>query len=323
MKKSQRGRVTVVGSSNTDLVVNCAVLPRPGETVLGNDLLTFAGGKGANQAVAAARAGADVRFIGAFGDDAFGAARRADLEREGIDCSGCVTKKGVASGVALIGIGKGEGNARAENLIIVAGGANSRLTPADVRRGMPRDLGRSHSGRPDVVLCSLEVPIDAVIEAMTLAEQRGAGVVVILNPAPFPDAAGLKKLLRHAHYVTPNETEFEGIVGAKIGSPSAARKCARIARAHFLVTRGPRGVDAYIAGRYHGPYAAAPKVTAIDTVGAGDCFNGCLAAALTTENGECLNAVRFAVTAAALKVTRQGAQAGMPRLQEIRARLRK
>src|SRR5512141_1264128 len=119
------GRVIVVGSSNTDLVVHCARLPRPGETVLGQDLLTFAGGKGANQAVAAARSGARVRFIGAFGDDAFGRARRADLEREGIDCSGCATRKRLPSGVALIGIGAGQSQARAENLIIVAAGANA------------------------------------------------------------------------------------------------------------------------------------------------------------------------------------------------------
>ena len=311
----------MVGSSNTDLVVKCAVLPRPGETVLGSDLLTFAGGKGANQAVAAARAGANVCFIGAFGDDAFGAARRADLENEGVDCSGCVIKKGVPSGVALIGIGRGENNARAENLILVAGGANARLTPADVRRGMPRDLG-SRDGATDVVLCSLEVPIAAVLEAMTLAAARNA--VVILNPAPFPDAATLKKLLKHPHYLTPNETEFAGIVGSKVGSPAAAKRCAAIATARFLVTRGPRGVDAYIGGKYVSGYAAAPKVTAVDTVGAGDCFNGCLAAALSngSADGDGLAAVHFAVTAAALKVTRQGAQAGMPRLREIEALLR-
>ena len=311
----------VVGSSNTDLVVPCAVLPRPGETVLGQDLLTFAGGKGANQAVAAARAGAEVRFIGAFGDDAFGQARRADLEREGIDCSGCVTKKGVPSGVALIGIGRGEGGAKAENLIIVAAGANARLTPDDVRRGMPKDLGREVGIASDVVLCSLEIPIPAVLEAMKLAAARSANISVILNPAPFPSAAVMKKLLQaRPHFVTPNETEFEGIAGARVGTSKANLVCALYEDSNFLVTRGARGVDAYFDGDYQQGYAVPPKVKAIDTVGAGDCFNGCLAAGLALGRED---AIQFAVTAAALKVTRQGAQAGMPRLSEILKALRK
>ena len=313
--QSRKNRVIVIGSSNTDLVVHCESLPRPGETVLGQDMLTFAGGKGANQAVAAARAGADVRFIGAFGDDAFGQARRADLEREGIDCSGCVTKKGVPSGVALIGIGRGEGGAKAENLIIVAAGANARLTPEDVRRGLPKDLGREAGIASDVVLCSLEVPVAAVLEAMKLASQRSANLTVILNPAPFPSAAVMKTLLRgKPKYVTPNEGEFEALAGARVGTSAAAKACAAYTASNFLVTRGPAGVDAYLDGEYLPSYAVPPKVKAIDTVGAGDCFNGCLAAGLAAGRED---AIQFAVTAAALKVTRQGAQAGMPRLSEI------
>ncbi len=317
--QSRKNRVIVIGSSNTDLVVHCESLPRPGETVLGQDMLTFAGGKGANQAVAAARAGADVRFIGAFGDDAFGQARRADLEREGINCSGCVTKKGVPSGVALIGIGRGEGGAKAENLIIVAAGANARLTPEDVRRGLPKDLGREAGIASDVVLCSLEVPVAAVLEAMKLAAQRSANLTVILNPAPFPSAAVMKTLLRgKPKYVTPNEGEFEAL-GARVGTSSAAKACAAYTASNFLVTRGPAGVDAYLDGEYLPSYAVPPKVKAIDTVGAGDCFNGCLAAGLAAGRED---AIQFAVTAAALKVTRQGAQAGMPRLSEILKALR-
>jgi ribokinase len=330
------GRVIVVGSTNTDLVVRCARLPRPGETVLGGDLLTFAGGKGANQAVAAARAGAAVLFIGAFGADDFGAARRADLEREGVDCAGCVSLPGAPSGVALIALAEAHGKGRAENLILVAPGANARLSPRDLRRGMPRDL----CGR-DVVLCSLEVPL-ATVRAALMRAWRG-GARTILNPAPFP-AKGLPAVLvRHAHYLTPNETEFEGIVGAPVGSPAARKRCAALpgfsvngARCpRLVVTRGARGVDEYREGRYYPRAVAAPKVKPVDTVGAGDCFNGCLAAYIAMHvvwpaSGrhdprrqdagaaeEFGAALRFAVAAAALKVTKPGAQAGMPRQAEI------
>ncbi|MCZ7644557.1 MAG: PfkB family carbohydrate kinase [Planctomycetota bacterium] len=235
-------RVIVVGSSNTDLVVHCATLPAAGQTVLGGDLLTFAGGKGANQAVAAARAGAKVRFIGAFGDDAFGKARRADLEREGIDCSGCVTKKGVPSGVALIAIGAagaGRKRAKAENLIVVAPGANARLTPADVARGMSKDLGAG-----DVVLASLEIPVPALERAFALAARNGA--FTVLNPAPAAPRASLAKLLARSMALTPNETEFTALFGRIPITPAGARKLARNFHPHaalrsLIVTRGARG----------------------------------------------------------------------------------
>lgn len=219
-------RVFVVGSSNTDLVVPCSRLPGPGETVIGGDLVTFAGGKGANQAVAAARAGAAVRFVGCFGDDERGRARRAELEAEGIDCSGCTVAPGAPSGVALIGTG-----ARGENLILVSPGANSRLDPVAVRAGL-KDLHEE-----DVVLASLEVPMTAISTAFALAEDP----------------------------------------------------------------------------------ITAPTVKAVDTVGAGDCFNGCLAAFLSRRPYEVEDALQFAVVAASLQVTRPGAQAAMPTREEIEA----
>lgn len=383
----QRGRVIVVGSSNTDLVVHCDVLPSGGETVLGDSLQTFAGGKGANQAVAAARAGAKVLFVGAFGDDAFGKARRKDLEKEGVDCRGCVTKKGVPTGVALIAIGKGgkgRRKAKAENQIVVAPGANMRLTPADVKRGMPKDLGLE-----DVVLGSLEVPIPALEAAFEAA--RKAGATAILNPAPVQPKAKLIKLLNLASTVTPNEHEFEAMTGRKAGEANLSKKLAKMFRPHtncgrLIVTRGARGVTCISMGsagcassggngqgwgvvleaslksgtfrqslwaalsesggasakravaELHamqlGAQAAgvasceeleaegaveiaSPKVKAVDTVGAGDCFNGALAAELAREPGRYEPAMRFAVAAAALSVTRHGAQASMPRRSKI------
>ncbi|MCK6473649.1 MAG: PfkB family carbohydrate kinase [Planctomycetes bacterium] len=384
----QRGRVIVVGSSNTDLVVHCDCLPSGGETVLGKDMQTFAGGKGANQAVAAARAGARVLLVGAFGDDAFGKARRKDLEKEGIDCRGCLTKKGVPSGVALIAIGKGgKGSAKAENQIVVAPGANMRLTPADVKRGMPKDLSQG-----DVVLGSLEVPLAALEAAFAAANKAGA--TAILNPAPMQPKGKLKKLLRLAATVTPNEHEFEALTGRKASEKDLLKKLAKMFHPHtncgrLIVTRGARGVrclwvvgndDAEFQpvkkgltehlGRELGCYlgsdefrkslvalcreiggkdgedaakeleslpgdelevnmtvtlpetgkvidVASPRVKPVDTVGAGDCFNGALAAELAREPGRYEPAMRFAVAAAAISVTRHGAQASMPRRSEI------
>lgn len=345
----KRGRVIVVGSTNTDLVVRGERLPKPGETVLGGDLRTFAGGKGANQAVAAARAGARVHFIGAFGDDAFGRARRADLEREGVDCSGCVVKKGVPSGVALIALGDGRSRAkaRAENMILVAPGANARLTAGDVKRGMPKIL------KDDVVLCSLEIPIPAVRVALKLSDGYAYS---ILNPAPFPLQGWPNNWTWCCNLLTPNEHEFKRLFGVTPESPLARKrlwaqlqpyaKIERIAE-NILITRGARGILYYFSSdrlmqRIHEGKSLvgargdqwclgsreirAPKVRPVDTVGAGDCFNGALAARISKYNNGQFHAkshksrmecFRFAVAAAALKVTRHGAQAGMPYRAEI------
>jgi ribokinase len=311
------GLVLVAGSTNTDLVIHCARLPRPGETAMGGALQTFAGGKGANQAVAAARAGARVRFLGAFGDDAFGRARRAELEREGVDCSGCVEKRNTPGGVALIALAR---RPKAENLILVAPGANACLSPEDIQRSAP-EL------RPgDVLLCSLEVPLPAVLAALRRA--AAAGAMAILNPAPFPRRGLPRRLSDLCDFLTPNETEFQALCGAPPGSRRAWRAIsARRSRLKgrgpaILVTRGARGVDLWdpwaetAGGGHRAGYAVPPKVKAVDTVGAGDCFNGCLAAQLALGR-EVKEAVEFAVTAAALKVSRHGAQAGMPRREEV------
>jgi ribokinase len=302
---SAHGRVIVVGSSNTDLVVRVAKLPGPGETVLGGEFDVFAGGKGANQAVAAARAGARVVFMGAFGSDPQSAARRHDLEVEGVDCSRAVTKRHVAGGVAMIAVRSG-GRGRAENSIVVSPGANALLTANDVRRNIPE------LGPRDVVLCSLEVPLAPIVDAMRAG--RRAGATVVLNPAPLTRLG--RDVLALASFVTPNQIEFEALVGSR----RAARDPRRLLGIGpvLLVTRGSLGVQVLQNGL--DPWVIGPpRVRAVDTVGAGDCFNGAFAAALARNPGDVASALRFAVAASALSVTRPGAQRSMPSRRHILA----
>ena len=277
-----RPHLIVVGSSNTDLVLQCARLPRPGETLLGGAFARFAGGKGANQAVAAARAGARVTFIGAHGNDDFGQAAKAGLRREGIDVRYFREHRHAPSGVALILVG---GRDR-QNLIAVARSANDTLTAADVR------AARSVFRRADAVVAQLEVPLAAVQAAAELA--AAAGIPFILNPAPARKLPA--RLLRRVHTLTPNEHEVR-IVG------TGARQT--------VVTLGARGV------RVEGRRIPAPKVKPVDTVGAGDCFTAWLAVGLA-EGLTLESAARRAVRAAALAVTRPGAQPGMPYRREVR-----
>jgi ribokinase len=307
-RAAKNARVFVVGSSNTDLVVDVGRLPRAGETVLGADLSTFAGGKGANQAVAAARAGASVVFIGAFGDDEHGRQRRADLERDGIDCSAARVLRGKPSGVALIARAPGD------NSIVVAPGANAALSPRDVKRGL-RGLSEH-----DVLLCSLEVPLEAALEATSFATGRGARVIV--NPAPLPPAGLPDELLSCVDVLTPNEHELRALVGGKRPQRALERALGNLGpHLIFVITRGARGIDLFAGGVYWKNAVSAPRVKAVDTVGAGDCFSGALAAALARAPEDLTGALRFAVAASALSVTRPGAQASLPRRREIQALL--
>ena len=277
-----RPRLLVVGSSNTDLVIQCERLPRPGETLLGGAFTRCAGGKGANQAVAAARAGARVTFVGAHGDDDFGHAAKAGLRREGIDVRHFRERRGVPSGVAFIFVG---GRDR-QNLIAVARSANDTLGAADVR------AARRAFQEADAVVAQLEIPLEAVQAAAELVAE--AGIPFVLNPAPARELPA--KLLRLVDTLTPNEHE------AKTVGPGARRT---------VVTLGARGAK---IGRLRIP---APKVKPVDTVGAGDCFTAWLAVGLA--EGLTLEAsARRAVRAAAICVTRPGAQASMPYRREVR-----
>ena len=300
-----RGRVVVIASVNIDLVVTVDRLPLPGETVTGGRFARHQGGKGGNQAVAAARLGAATAFIGAVGGDAFGEEARAALEQEGIDLRGLVTLDDEATGVALILVEAG-----GENSIAVASGANAAVTPDLVGRTF-RELGVRSS---DVVLVGHEIPTDAAREALRLA--REAGATTILNPAP---AHGLDSgVLELADVVTPNRGELA--VLADDDGPAAGPIALSLLRGAsgraILVSLG--GDGALLVGPGGTVPIPVPDVEVVDTVGAGDTLNGALAAGLAA--GLALpDAARRAVLAASLAVTREGAREGMPTLAELQA----
>jgi ribokinase len=288
-----RPKIVVVGSANTDMVVKTERIPGPGETVIGGEFIMVAGGKGANQAVAAARLGAQVTFVGRLGSDVFGNQAIAGYQAEGIDTKYIVRDADAASGVALIFV-----DARGENSIAVASGANARLTPADVERAGPTIAAA------DVLLVQLEVPVDAVRQAIELAHR--AGVCVILNPAPAKEID--PDLLAQVSIATPNEHEIRVVVG----EPDQERAIARMLDAGtetVLVTLGPRGV--LWATQSHRQSVPAFQVQAVDTTAAGDAFNGGLACALG-HGLDMTPAIRYANAVAAISVTRMGAQPSLP-----------
>jgi ribokinase len=296
-------RIVVVGSSNTDMIIKLDHIPQPGETILGGEFVTAAGGKGANQAVAAARAGGDVTFIARVGRDMFGEQALAGFVRDGIDVQYVSRDQGAPSGVALIFVAKD-----GENSIAVAGGANGRLCPTDVKRAKGSVAGAS------AVVMQLETPLETVQAAAELAVR--AGVPVILNPAPareLPD-----KLLKLVSILTPNETEAERLTGIAVTEQTTAALAADKLRARgvetVILTLGARG--AFVTTASIREVVPGFRVKAVDTTAAGDVFNGALAVALG-EGRPLIEAVRFANAAAAISVTRLGAQPSAPKRKEI------
>ena len=298
-------RVVVFGSSNTDMTVRVPRLPAPGQTILGSTFATTPGGKGANQAVAARRAGAEVVFVTAVGDDDLGKQSLEVYQREGIDVSHVQVLDGETSGVALIFVGED-----GENMIGVASGANLRLSPHYVDR-LPDSLFQ----KGDVLLVSLEIPVETAITAMRRGAQ--AGMLTILNPAPAPalSESGAKELLSVATVVTPNGVEALALAGMPSCSPAETdwKLCAERLLAQgavaVVITLGSRGCTVRAAG---GIWSfGSPRVEVRDTVGAGDAFNGALAVALA-EGRALLEAAPWANAAAALAVTQSGAQSAMP-----------
>jgi ribokinase len=303
MIESRQTRIVVIGSSNTDMIIKTDHIPRPGETVLGGEFFTAAGGKGANQAVAAARADRDVVFIGRVGDDVFGQRAIESFARDGIDTDYIIKDKEAPSGIALITV-----SADGENSIAVASGANARLSPADIENSADIIISAS------VLLMQLEIPIETVRRAAQIA--RDHDVRVILNPAPAQPLDDL--LLSSVSVLTPNETETEMLTGIMPADPAALSRAAASLLskgiAAVLITLGSRGV--FVATPSLQELVPAFRVKAIDTTAAGDVFNGALAVALS-ENKSIVDAARFANAAAALSVTKLGAQPSAPYRAEI------
>ncbi|MEO8267750.1 MAG: PfkB family carbohydrate kinase [Ilumatobacteraceae bacterium] len=298
--------VVVVGAINVDLVVVAPRLPGPGETVVGGGLQTYGGGKGANAAVAAARVGARVRLIGAVGDDDTGTAAVAELAGEGIDVTDVAVLPGESTGVALIVVDE-----RGENQIAVGAGANAAVTADHVRRCLRLVLPTA-----GCVLVSTEIPADAV--AAAVEETTAAGVACVVNPAPVLEVVA--ELLALGPILTPNESELADLVSLLGGArgDSAVESALRIverSRHAVVVTQGGEGVlvvDADLAARR----LPAPSVAVKDTTGAGDTFNGVLAARLAA--GDDLDtAVPVAVAAASLSVGAVGARGGMPTMAAV------
>lgn len=301
------GKIVVIGSANTDLVVKTDRMPSPGETVLGGRFMMAGGGKGANQAVAASRLGGEVTFVARVGRDLFGEQALAGYRAERMDVRHVTCDEDAPSGVALICVDRA-----AENSIVVAPGANERLSPQDVDRAEPEIAAA------DFVVLQLEIPLPAVVHAAEVAERHG--VPVILNPAPA--AAIPDELLRRCYLLTPNRSECAMLTGMPVTDAADVERAADalLARGvrHVVVTLGGEG--SLVKGPDYCEWVEARRVEAVDTTGAGDTFNGALAVALS-EGRSLREAVRFATAASSIAVTRMGAQSSVPMREEVDALL--
>ena len=299
--------IAVLGGINMDLVTLSPRFPEAGETVLGSRFLTYPGGKGANQAVAAARLGAQVRMIGRVGDDAFGGQLLDSLRSRGVDVSGVGIEPGCGSGVAVINI-----DASGQNRIVQIPGANGACVEKEV------ESARAALVEASVLMLQLEVSIE-----VSLAAAREAGSmnkVVILDPAPARPLA--EELYRYCSYITPNETEAQALVGFPVEDGSSARRAAEAlldrGAGCAIIKMGAQG--SYYATRGVARRLPAHQVEAVDTVAAGDAFNGALAVALAEGLG-LDEAMRWAMAAGALAVTKMGAQDAVPRREEVESLL--
>ncbi|VVP89151.1 Ribokinase [Pseudomonas fluorescens] len=298
-------KVVVIGSLNMDLVTRAPRLPRGGETLIGQSFATVSGGKGANQAVAAARLGTQVSMVGCVGDDAYGQALRGALLAEGIDCQAVSTVDG-SSGVALIVV-----DDNSQNAIVIVAGANGALTPALI--GCVDAVLQS----ADVIICQLEVP-DATV-GHALQRGRELGKTVILNPAPASRPLPAD-WYANIDYLIPNESEASALTGLPVDSRQSAQDAAsrliEMGAGKVIITLGAEG--SLFADGQRFEHFPASAVKAVDTTAAGDTFVGGFAAALAGGKSEA-EAIRFGQVAAALSVTRAGAQPSIPTLSEVQA----
>lgn len=295
--------IVVVGSSNTDMIVQTPHIPRPGETILGGTFNTAAGGKGANQAVACARAGGEVTFVARVGHDMFGDQALQGFKQDGINVDFVTKDASAPSGVALIIV-----DDKGENSIAVASGANGNLSVSDVQAAAKAIESAG------IVLMQLETPIETIEAAAALAEKHG--VQVILNPAPAQPLSD--SLLKQISILTPNETEAEMLTGIGVQDEADAEKAAQALIAKgvtsVIITLGAAG--AYVHSEAFKGMVSGFKVDPVDTTAAGDTFNGTLAVALA-EGKPLAEAVTFANAAAAISVTTLGAQPSAPNRSAI------
>jgi ribokinase len=295
--------ILVIGSSNTDMVVKSTKLPLPGETLMGGSFFMNAGGKGANQAVAAARLGGNVTLVTKVGNDIFGEQSIAGFKKENIQTGFVFVDEEAPSGTALIMV-----NEEGENCIVVAPGANANLLPVDIK-----DLYLINNAA--IILMQLEIPmetIEAVIKMAKVNHQK-----VVINPAPAQILAD--KLLDGLFLITPNETEATFLTGIKVADAETASQAASVflnkGVQNIIITMGKQG--AFFQNKKNKLMIPAPIVKALDTTAAGDTFSGAITVALT-ENMDWETAIKFAIEAASIAVTRLGAQASVPYRSEIK-----
>ncbi len=296
-------KIVVAGSSNTDMIIKVPHIPKPGETILGGTFTTAAGGKGANQAVAAARAGGNVSFVARVGNDMFGEEAVRGFQKDGLNIDHVILDKTAPSGVAEIFVAED-----GENSIAVASGANLNLSPQDIKSA------EKVISTADILVMQLEIPLETVYAASKVAHEKG--VTVILNPAP---AQPLKEeYFKYFTILTPNETEAEMLTGRTVTDEKSAKEAARVLLEKgvetVIVTLGRNG--ALLVNPKGAEHIPGFKVDAVDATAAGDVFNGTLAVALA-EKKPFQDAILFANAAAALSVTKLGAQPSAPHREDI------
>ena len=303
MNTSTKDQIIVVGSINTDMVIGANKLPKPGETLIGHKFFMNSGGKGANQAVAAARMGGEVAMIANLGVDVFGDSAIAKLKEEGVNCEGITRDPDRSSGVAIINV-----DDTGENQIVVAPGANATLDTDLVSAALDRIPPSS------IVLLQLEIPIESVVKAVEVCQQKGCRIM--LDPAPAQ--ALPESVYKGTYLLTPNRNEAEllsGILISDRGSVTcAAEKLLMSGVTNVAITLGSQGV--FFANAENKQFLEATSVSAVDTTAAGDCFNGAVVAKLS-QGCSLVEGIKSGILASSICVTRHGAQDAMPYSNEV------